>query len=56
VPGGRVYDAIGFSLAEKIPGLVSGDMLDILFQLDENEWNGSVNLQLKLIDLRPSET
>jgi single-stranded-DNA-specific exonuclease len=54
VPGGRVYDAIGFSLAEKIPGLVSGDMLDILFQLDENEWNGSVNLQLKLLDMRPS--
>ncbi len=52
VPGGRIFDAIGFSLANRIPGLVSGDALDILFQLDENEWNGSVNLQLKLVDMR----
>ncbi|HWQ60180.1 MAG TPA: single-stranded-DNA-specific exonuclease RecJ [Candidatus Fimivivens sp.] len=55
VPGARPVAAIGFSLAERIPGLSSGDTIDILFQLDENEWNGSVNLQLKLVDLRPSE-
>jgi len=55
VPGGRALDAIGFSLADRIPGLSSGDEIDILFQLDENEWNGSVNLQLKLVDMRRSE-
>lgn len=54
IPGGRVIDAIGFSLADRIPGLSFGDVIDILFQLDENEWNGSVNLQLKLVDMRRS--
>jgi len=54
VPGGKKLDAIGFSLADRIPGLSVGDMIDIVFQLDENEWNGSVNLQLKLVDMRRS--
>ncbi|NTW30449.1 MAG: single-stranded-DNA-specific exonuclease RecJ [Candidatus Moranbacteria bacterium] len=52
VPGKRPVDAIGFSLAARIPDLAPGDSIDILFQLDENEWNGSVNLQLKLLDMR----
>lgn len=52
VPGKRPVDAIGFSLAARIPDLAPGDAIDILFQLDENEWNGSVNLQLKLVDMR----
>ena len=55
VQGGRRFDAIGFSLADRISGLSAGDMIDIVFQLDENEWNGSVNLQLKLVDMRRSE-
>ena len=55
-PGGRSLDAIGFSLAERIPGLHSQDRIDILFQIDENEWQGSVKLQLKLVDMRRSDT
>ncbi len=55
LPGGKVLDAIGFSLADRIPDLVSNDDIDILFQLDENEWNGSVSLQLKLVDMRRSD-
>lgn len=51
---GREYDAIGFSLADRIPDLAKGDVLDVLFQLDENEWNGRVTVQLKLVDLRRS--
>jgi single-stranded-DNA-specific exonuclease len=29
--------------------------LDIVFTLDENEWNGERSLQLKVIDMRLSE-
>jgi single-stranded-DNA-specific exonuclease len=25
-----------------------------VYTIDENEWNGSVTLQLKVIDIRPS--
>jgi len=48
---GRIVDAIGFSLSEKVPGLSIGDRVDTLCQLDENEWNGSVRIQLRLIDI-----
>jgi len=51
-PDGRAFDAIGFSLAERIPDLAPGERIDVLFQLDENEWNGRITVQLKLVDIR----
>lgn len=53
-PDGRAFDAIGFSLADRIPDLSPGERIDALFQLDENEWNGRVTVQLKLVDIRRS--
>ncbi len=44
---------IGFNLADKSPLLK--EPFDIVFTLDENEWNGNTSLQLKVIDLRSSE-
>jgi single-stranded-DNA-specific exonuclease len=29
--------------------------VDIVYTIDENEWNGETNLQLKVIDFRLSE-
>ena len=29
--------------------------VDIVFKIDENEWNGEKNLQLRVIDIRSSE-
>jgi single-stranded-DNA-specific exonuclease len=46
---------IGFNLAAKFYLLQQQKPVDIVFTIDENEWNGSTTLQLKVIDLRLSE-
>ncbi|HWI91940.1 MAG TPA: single-stranded-DNA-specific exonuclease RecJ [Flavisolibacter sp.] len=43
---------IGFNMAEKMPLLEAGKSVDVVFKLDENEWNGEKSLQLKVIDVR----
>jgi single-stranded-DNA-specific exonuclease len=48
------FTGIGFGMAEKMPILLSGNPVDIVFRLDENEWNGGKSLQLKVIDVRES--
>lgn len=48
----KIFDAIGFGLGDKFPNLKNGDSLDIVFNLQEDEWNGNKKIQLKLIDLR----
>ena len=47
------FTGIGFNLAQKFPLLKKP--VDLVFTLDENEWNGTTSLQLKVIDLRSSE-
>jgi single-stranded-DNA-specific exonuclease len=46
---------IGFGMAEKLPLLQMKKPVDIVFKIDENEWNGQRSLQLRMIDLRLSE-
>lgn len=46
---------IGFNLAEKFNLLQLNKPIDLVYTIDENEWNGQTNLQLKVIDLRLSE-
>jgi single-stranded-DNA-specific exonuclease len=48
------FTGIGFNLAAKFELLKKP--VDIVFTLDENEWNGHVSLQLKVIDLRSCES
>jgi single-stranded-DNA-specific exonuclease len=46
---------IGFNLAEKFSLLEKNQPIDIVYTLDENEWEGKKSLQLKVIDFKLSE-
>jgi len=48
----KIFKSIGFSMGEKFPDLASGDIIDIVFNLQEDEWNGNKKIQLKLIDMK----
>jgi len=52
---GTKITGIGFGLAHKASLLQSGQPIDIVYRIDENEWNGEKSLQLKVIDFRLSE-
>lgn len=47
--------AIGFGMSERLrePDL-AGARVDIAYQLQENYWNGQVELQARLVDVRPA--
>ncbi len=46
-------DCIGFGLGEEWKDkLKSGDKIDLIYEIDENRWNGNREIQLKVIDLR----
>ena len=44
---------IGFGMANHFEHIKSGAAFDLLYTLDENEWNGTISLQLKLKAIRP---
>lgn len=49
------FVGIGFNMADKFPIVQSGQPFDIVFKVDENEWNGQKNLQLRVEDIKPYE-
>jgi len=49
---GEYFSAIGFNLREQFQEIARTDNVDILFNLEENEWNGNTNLQLNVKDIR----
>ncbi|MEI6264422.1 MAG: single-stranded-DNA-specific exonuclease RecJ [Sphingobacteriia bacterium] len=51
---GVAFNGIGFNLASKFPILLSQQPFDIVFTIDENEFQGNVSLQLKVVDLLPT--
>lgn len=46
---------IGFCLGEWCQKLKVGNKIDVVFEVDVNEWNGNRELQMKIIDLKLSE-
>ncbi|WP_143304926.1 single-stranded-DNA-specific exonuclease RecJ [Chitinophaga vietnamensis] len=49
---GPTMSGIGFYMSEKFPIVSSKRPFDMVFTVDENEWNGHTSLQLKVIDIR----
>jgi single-stranded-DNA-specific exonuclease len=48
----KIFEAIGFNLGEKFKGLKVEDEISLLFNLEQDEWNGNKKIQMKIIDLR----
>ncbi|MEC5142230.1 single-stranded-DNA-specific exonuclease RecJ [Chitinophaga sp. 212800010-3] len=49
---GTTIQGIGFYMADKFPLMADKKPFDMVFTLDENEWNGQTSIQLKVIDIR----
>ncbi len=54
--GNHSLTGIGFNMHDKFQLLQPQKPVDIVFTIDENEWQGKTSLQLKIIDIRPSES
>jgi len=50
--GGPAFDAIGFRMAARIQQLDLSAPIDIAFQIQQDTWNGTARLQLRLLDVR----
>lgn len=53
--GSGSFSGIGFFMADKFGIVGSKRPFDMVFTVEENEWNGNVSLQLKVIDIRVSD-
>jgi len=51
---GVTLSGIGFNMADKMELLADKKPVDIVFKLDENEWNGEKSLQIRVMDVRAS--
>lgn len=51
-----IMNGIAFNMQEKFSLLANQKEVDIVFSIDENEWNGNKTLQLKIIDITRSES
>jgi single-stranded-DNA-specific exonuclease len=52
--GNKILEGIGFNMPEKYSVLKPNIPLDVVFTLDENEWNNQKKIQLKIIDIKES--
>jgi len=50
-----IISGIGFDMADKMPLVSSRQPLDVVYKIDDSEWNGERSLQLKIIDINLSE-
>lgn len=50
----ELFDAIAFNRGEFGSSLHAGDVVDVVYTIDENTWNNKTSLQLKVKDVRMS--
>jgi single-stranded-DNA-specific exonuclease len=51
-PGSPALSGIGFNMGHLIDAVKSKPRFDMLYHLEENEWQGQVSLQLRILDVR----
>ncbi len=51
---GKIYKTIGFCFGDWCQRLKIRDKIDLVFEVDVNEWNGNRELQFKIVDLKMS--
>ena len=51
--GTRSIGGVAFGIGENFPAL-PGAVIDLVYRLSENEWNGSSIVELKIVDARPA--
>jgi single-stranded-DNA-specific exonuclease len=45
---------IGFNMANKFDLLLNQQPIDLVYTIDENEWNGKKSIQINVIDFKLS--
>jgi single-stranded-DNA-specific exonuclease len=51
---GARLDAIGFGLADRREALMVAGRADVAFQLQQNEWQGRISVEGRIVDVRPA--
>lgn len=54
IQNGTLFGGIGFSLGDRLSDMADQQAVDVVFSLEENQWQGRTSLQLEIKDLRPS--
>jgi single-stranded-DNA-specific exonuclease len=49
---GPILEAVAFGMGELYSSFTKGDLIDIVYTIDENTWKGNTKLQLKVKDLK----
>ncbi|MBL7754512.1 MAG: hypothetical protein JNM44_08545, partial [Chitinophagaceae bacterium] len=47
---------IGFNLADKFHLLQEDALIDLIYHIEVNEWQGRNTIQLKVLDIRAAES
>jgi single-stranded-DNA-specific exonuclease len=53
--GGIIWKMIGFNFAKDISSLHSGSFIDLVYEINMNEWKGKKELQLRMVDWKEIE-
>lgn len=53
--GNQYRNVIGFNLAQAFQSIDASEPVDLVYELRRNTWNGRNSIEMKLLDLRPSQ-